>query len=245
MTWSILAASVWTEQGGPPEPELLPPDLRSRVGRLTRLAAHVLGDLKQRSTFDLRRVPLVLGTARGDVASASRCVANAGIETEPFALEQPGLAELPAALDAAGGRDGASLVVSAGGQTVPMALLEAQLQTDAEHPDAVVVFVEDATPSGLLVDAHGALAVALHLRSGRHDHAPEVGRPRWQARPPAPSKLPAALACNPCAPALWLAEVRSAGVLRLDARAIPSAYAWCVTVSGPTGVSFTRGRLRG
>lgn len=59
----VLAAAWWDAHAGPPNAELLPRAERIAASFSTRILAHVLGQLSQRSTVPLHSLPWVMGSA--------------------------------------------------------------------------------------------------------------------------------------------------------------------------------------
>lgn len=115
----VRAAAWWDAEAGPPRAELLPRAERLAAGFSTRILAHVLGGVAERSPVPLSDVPWVLGSAIGHVP---------GPELRRALMPSRGLA-----------------LVHAGAATVAMALVEA-LGRLVEHEVVLVAFVQDATP---------------------------------------------------------------------------------------------------
>jgi hypothetical protein len=135
----VLAAAWWDAETGPPRAELLPRAERLAAGFSTRILAHVLGEVAERSPVPLSGLPWVLGS--------------------PDATHEPPPGpELRRALAPTLG----VALVHAGQATVAMALLEA-LGCLVEHEAVLVAFVADAAPPH-----HEALAVALLLSRLAH-----------------------------------------------------------------------------
>lgn len=131
----VSAAAWWDADAGPPRAELLSRDDRLAASFTTRILAHVLEHVAERSPVPLHTLPWVVGSA---VASC-----------EP----PPPSAELRRALTPSHGLG----CVHAGPATVAMTLLEA-LGCLIDHEAVLVAFVQDATSPH-----HEALASALLL----------------------------------------------------------------------------------
>ncbi len=121
MTTRVLvhAAAWWDAETGSPRAELLPRTERLAASFSTRILAHVLGGVAERSRVPLSDVPWVLGSA---------CSHAPGPELRRTLEPSRGVA-----------------LVHAGPATVAMALVEA-LGRLVEHDAVLVAFVQDATP---------------------------------------------------------------------------------------------------
>lgn len=115
----VRAAACWDAESGPPKAELLPRAERLVASFSTRILAHVLGAVAERSPVSLPDVPWVLGSPRSPAL---------GPELRRTIQPTRGLA-----------------LVHAGPATVAMALIEA-LGRLVEHDEVLVAFVQDATP---------------------------------------------------------------------------------------------------
>lgn len=131
----VHAAAWWDADAGPPCADLLPRDQRLGASFSTRMLAHVLDHVGQRSAMPLHHMPWVLGSP------------EAAPELEPHGPTLHRALGLPLGL----------ACVHAGPATVAMTLLEALGQL-ADHPAVLVAFVRDATPPH-----HEAIASALLL----------------------------------------------------------------------------------
>ncbi len=143
----VLAAAWWDADEGPPSAELLPRAERIAAGFSTRILAHVLGQISQRSPVPPHALPWVLGLPDGPYES-------------PLS---PPLREIVAPGHCFG-------LVHAGPAAVAMALFEA-LGLLTEHEAVLVVFAHDAAPprfheplaAGLLLSRTQAQSSALTL----------------------------------------------------------------------------------
>jgi hypothetical protein len=115
----VHAAAGWEAEAGPPQAELLPRAERLAASFSTRILAHVLGGVAERSRVPLSDVPWVLGSASSHAP---------GPELRRTLQPSRGVA-----------------LVHAGPATVAMALVEA-LGRLVEHEAVLVAFVQDATP---------------------------------------------------------------------------------------------------
>ncbi len=116
----VAAAAWWDADAGPPRAELLPRAERLAASFSTRILAHVLGQVAERSTVPLGQVSWVVGS--------------------PFVPHDPA-PELRRALELTG----RLALVHAGPATVAMTLVEA-LGGLVEHEFVLAAFVQDATP---------------------------------------------------------------------------------------------------
>jgi len=115
----VHAAAWWDAEVGPPKAELLSRAERLAASFSTRILAHVLGGVAERSLVPLSDVPWVLGSALSHAL---------GPELVRTLAPSRGLA-----------------LVHAGPATVAMALVEA-LGRLVEHEAVLLAFVADATP---------------------------------------------------------------------------------------------------
>lgn len=147
----VHVAAWWDADAGPPEAAILPRAERLAARFSTRILAHVLGRVAERSPVPLPDVPWVLGLP-------------------DTALHEPA----PELRRALGPSRGLALV-HAGPATVAMAVVEA-LGGLVEHEAVLLAFVQDATPPH-----HEPLAVALLLMRSpafaRQQHSAVEGPP--------------------------------------------------------------------
>lgn len=132
----VLGAAWWDADVGPPSAESLPRAERIAASFSTRIFAHVLDQLAQRSAVPLEALPWVLGSI-----DAPPEPPRAGSRLRRVLAPTRG-----------------SSLVHAGAATVAMSLLEA-LGMLVEHEVVLVGFVHDAAPP----HSHEPLAVALLL----------------------------------------------------------------------------------
>jgi hypothetical protein len=245
MTRAVYARAVatWLGESGPPRAELVPPLLRRRTSTLTRMVAHVLAELGERGGVDLANVPVVHGTALGEIATTvelldAMFVGDGALSPTRFTGSVHNTAA--GVMSIALGNRSASTTVSAGARTTAMCLVEAFAQLAAGESEVVLVVADEPVPAPLdALAPWGGLAVAIHLA-----RAPTRGQGGAKLvdlglrRPaPAPARVPASVADNPVAPALALARALEAAqddVVALERVADPRTPAWCVTVEPPS-----------
>ncbi len=212
----VRGVAVWLDEDGSPPATLLGPTLRRRASRLSRMAAHVLGELAERHAIDLAAVAVVIATAYGEMETTDALLTmmhegEGLLSPARFATSVHNTAG--GLISIATGARGLSTTVSAGDETVPMGLLEAMtLLGEGTAPVALVVADEGLPPT--LREApggglYGGLAAALLL--DRAGEGPRLRRLRRAVEAPALPPLPASVAANPCAPVLALTRGLDAG----------------------------------
>jgi hypothetical protein len=241
MTRSVYARAVatWLAENGPPRAELVPPLLRRRTSTLTRMVAHVMAELGERGGVDLANVPVVQGTALGEIATTvelldSMFTGDGALSPTRFTGSVHNTAA--GVMSIAMGNRSASTTVSAGARTTAMCLVEAFALLAAGENELVVVVADEPVPVPLdALAPWGGLAVAIHL--ARVPARGQVGAKLVDLglrRPaPAPMRVPASVAGNPAAPALALAQALAAAqdeIIALEWGNDPRTPAWCVTV---------------
>jgi len=214
--------------------ELLPPALRRRASSLSRMAAAVAGQAAHQASVDLSRVPLILGSAYGEIAAAVEMMREFG---GPTALPSPtrfhnSVHNAAAAyLSIATGNRGFTNALSAGTATPAMAVLEAVALLEAIGGDALLVLL-DEPPPGPFESAQpypsAAAAFCLSYRPGTMTLA-VMSEARRGSAPPA--DLPDGLERHPCAGAFALLAAvtsRRSATVSLGADGVG---AWLVDVS--------------
>jgi len=212
--------SAWLE--GAPRPaaaaapaELLPPALRRRATGLARMAAEVAGQAARPGALDLAAVPVVLGSAYGEIATAVEMMRSF---REGEGMPSPtrfhnSVHNTPAAyLSIATGNRSFSTALAAGRDTTAMALLEASALLEERGGDALLVLLDEPAPAPFgPARSYPPAAVAFHLsvepgavaRARLSDLRPGGG--------PGP-ELPGGLADHPCAGGFRLAAAVARGL---------------------------------
>ena len=190
-----------------PSGDLLTPVLRRRASSLARMAAAVAGQAAQQARLDLSRIPLVLGSAYGEIVAAVEMMREFG---GPTGLPSPtrfhnSVHNAPAAyLSIATGNHGFNTAVAAGSATPAATMLEAMALLGAHGDDVLLVVLDEPPPEPFArAEPFPAAAVAICLSTSPGPHAlAAVSEPR---RGPAPwAGLPEGLAFHPCAGAFAL-----------------------------------------
>ena len=190
-----------------PSGELLPPVLRRRASSLARMAAAVAGQAAQQAGLDLSRVPLVLGSAYGEIVAAVEMMREFDGPTglpSPTRFHNSVHNASAAYLSIATGNHGFNTALAAGRATPAATLLEAMALLGEYGGDALVVMLDEPPPEPFaLADPYPAAAIAFCLSTSPGPRAlAAVSEPR---RGPAPSvELPDGLAFHPCAGAFAL-----------------------------------------
>jgi hypothetical protein len=236
----VIAYSSWTADAGAPSAVLIPPQRRRSVGLLTRMAAHVLGELVDRTGTDASTLATVYATRYAEIGMMRASLSMAhGAERGPAPGYVPGVHDAAAGpIAVATGCRAATTTITAGPRTVAMALLEASAMLDRVAEEVAVVFVEEAVPEPFMTaGGYDGLAAAVLLR--KTDDAPWCLE-NFALRPFAPDGrfgVPASVADNPCSPALTLVSAmraRRPGPVVLEAGTGDARRArWCVDVRSP------------
>jgi hypothetical protein len=234
----VIAVSSWTADAGPPVASLIPERARSGASLLTRMAAHVLGDVLDQTRVDASNLAVVHATRHGEIGATLEL--SAGHEEQGGASSPERLAAClydtaAAGISFATRNTGFTTTVAAGSRTVAMGLLEAISVLDQLAEQVALVVLEEAMPGPLTSGAgYDGLAVAMLLR--RTDAAP------WTLDGLGPRMIasgvrrgvPAAVAANPCSSALALVaamhEGRYGPVVLESTNDGPGRTRWCVDV---------------
>ena len=190
-----------------PSGDLLPPVLRRRASSLARMAAAVAGQAARQASLDLSKVPLVLGSAYGEIVAAVEMMREFGGPTglpSPTRFHNSVHNASAAYLSIATGNHGFNTAVAAGRATPAATLLEAMALLGEYGGDALVVVLDEPPPEPFArAEPYPAAAVAICLSTSPGAHAlAAVSEPR---RGPAPgAELPDGLAFHPCAGAFAL-----------------------------------------
>ena len=190
-----------------PSGDLLPPVLRRRASSLARMAAAVVGQAANQAGLDLARVPLVLGSAHGEIVAAVEMMREFGGTTglpSPTRFHNSVHNASAAYLSIATGNHGFNTAVAAGRATPAATLLEAMALLREHGGDALLIVIDEPPPEPFApANPYPAAAVAICLStSPGPDVLAAVSLPR---RGPAPcADLPEGLAFHPCAGAFAL-----------------------------------------
>jgi hypothetical protein len=210
----LAGAAADPAPAGAPALEVLPAALRRRATPLARLVAEAAARAAAAAGADLATLPVVLGSAFGEIAIAVEMMASF---REPGGLPSPtkfhnSVHNAAAAyLGIAAQNRGFATALAAGAETPAVALLEAATLLRAGAPRVLVVVADEPVPAPFARPAPWAAAAAAFVV------AAEAG-PRARARlsslrrgeaPAAP--LPPALAAHPCAGGFALAAALAAG----------------------------------
>jgi hypothetical protein len=202
-TWSQRQVTPGAEA---PRAELLPPMLRRRTSLLTRMAAEVAEQAIKAGELDARAVPVIYGSVYGEIRTTVDILAGM---LDPAAPMSPTKFHNSVHNTAAGyvsiasqNRSG-NAALTAGAATVAMGVLECAGLVAQTGAPALLVIAEEALPEPLAAGrTYGPLAAAFALAPGHMS-----GRTcRLEQGEAAAVALPAALAANPCAPALALVD---------------------------------------
>jgi hypothetical protein len=207
-----LAGWPWGERTGSGEqaPDLLPAALRRRVTPLTNAVARAVSQAVQGSGCDLARVPLVFGSAYGEVAAAIEMMPsfrNAEGLPSPTRFHNSVHNTSVAYLSIATVQRGFSTALAAGTGTPAAALIEAWALLSERGGEVLVVLADEPPPAPFApANPYPLAAVALRLsldaRPGRRARLT-----RLRAAPPAQRPdLPGGLTAHPCAGAFALLE---------------------------------------
>jgi hypothetical protein len=238
-TVGVVAQSAWTADIGAPRAELIPARWRGRTGLRARIAAHVLGELLEGARVDGSRLPIVYGSAHGEIGALAEMLAalHDGDRQRAHARFAGSLHGIVASHLCVATRNlGFCTTVTAGPRTVAMGLLEAIAALGVVADEIAVLFVEEAAPEPLVATSrYDALGAGVVLRAG--SDAPRLLHDLSLRPSPSPSAtMPAPVARNPCSPALALVSALS-GVAQgpvvleqVEADAGERRSRWCVDV---------------
>jgi hypothetical protein len=196
----------------PPAP-LLSGALRRRAGRLSRIAAEVVGQAARAGGADLAATRAVYGSVWGELTAAVEMMRSF---PQGEGLPSPttfhnSVHNTPAGyVSISAGSHAFAAALSAGPETSAVALLEALCRLDEAGGDVLMVLLDEPVPEPFGgANAFLPAGVALHLRAGRHDGALAFLR---DLAPGAgePLPLPRGLDAHPCRGGFALA----AGVVR-------------------------------
>ncbi len=190
-----------------PSGDLLPPVLRRRASSLARMAAAVAGQAARQASVNLSRVPLVLGSAYGEIVAAVEMMREFGGPTglpSPTRFHNSVHNASAAYLSIATGNHGFNTAVAAGRATPAATLLEAMALLGEYGGDALLVVLDEPPPEPFArAEPYPAAAVAICLSTSPGPRAlAAVSVPRRGSAPVA--ELPDGLASHPCAGAFAL-----------------------------------------
>ncbi len=150
--------------------DLLPPALRRRASSLARMVAAAAGQAARQAGVDFAQVPLILGSAYGEIVAAVEMMGEFGGPTSlpsPTRFHNSVHNAAVAYLSIATGNRGFSTALAAGRATPAVAVLEALALFGECGGDALLVLVDEAPPEPFgLARAYPAAAAALLLSSG-------------------------------------------------------------------------------
>jgi len=188
--------------------------LRRRASSLTRMVAEVAAQAVDQAGVDLAGVPLVLGSALGEIACATEIVASfrdeGGLPSPTKFHNSVHNTAVGYLSIAAGNRLGAT-AVAAGPDTAAMALLEAALQLAECGGVALLLLADEALPGPLQGwGTYRSAAVAL-LLTAEPTARSRARLERLRRAPADPPAVPPEWRAHPCAGGLALAAAVEAG----------------------------------
>jgi Beta-ketoacyl synthase, N-terminal domain len=206
---------------GEPPAVLLAASLRRRASALTRMIAEVATQAAEQAAVDLARVPLVMGSALGELRCATDIIASFRDEgglPSPTKFHNSVHNTAVGYLSMATGNRLGATAVAAGPDTVAVALIEAAMLVQERGGAALLLLADEEVPAALQrFGTYGSAAVAFCLSA---EPTPRTrtrleGLRRDRARPPI---LPGRWQGHPCSGGLALAaaiENRQPGPLTL------------------------------
>ena len=201
-----------TDSGEPSE--VLPAALRRRASPLTRMAATVAAQAARQAGLDLARVPLVLGSAYGEIVAAAEMIRSFGEDEglpSPTRFHNSVHNTAAAYLSMATGNRGFSTALAAGSATPAAVVLEALAWLRSRGGEALLVLLDELPPAPFdLAHPYPTAAVALHVSAEptRGTLAVVSGLRRGIASRP---DLPGGLGAHPCAGAFAMAAAVARG----------------------------------
>jgi hypothetical protein len=214
-----------------PAAALLPERLARRASMLTRIAAEVLEQVCPGAR--LSDVATVYATAYGETQTLGAILDSMATDgsCSPARFHQSVQNTAAGLLSIANGNRGFSTTISAGADTVAMALLECfgVLQQESE---VIAVFAEEPPPAPFAQSGFAAAGAALRLSREPTPGAQRVSLRRAEAEPP--FQLPGEFANNPITVSLSLAEalhLRRSGTFALS----PAPGGWAVEIGVTAG----------
>ncbi len=214
--------------------DLLPPALRRRASSLARMAVAVAGQAAHQAGVDLSSVPLILGSAYGEIVAAVEMMGEFGGATalpSPIRFHNSVHNAAAAYLSIASGNHGFSTALAAGAATPVAAVLEAVALLGERGGDALLVLLDEPPPAPFeraVPYPAAAAAFCLSSRPGPRTLA-ALSEPRRGSTPRA--DLPDGLERHPCAGAFALLAAvtsRRSATVSLGADGVG---AWLVDVS--------------
>jgi hypothetical protein len=228
-SWRDRAEGRRREGMNDPPCEAVPSRLLRGTSVVTRASIEALAQAAKEGGADLARVPTVFGSELGEVQTAVALLAQIRAEGVPSPMRFKNSVHNAASGTAsiAWGNTSFSTALSAGGDLVAMALLEAWAYLDEHGGDVVVALAEEEIPAPL--PTHGSyrpVAFGFHLGVEARSGAARLDALRVDATVP----LASAAHGSACAPAFGLLDAitgRRAGTVSLSRDA---ASPWCVDV---------------
>jgi len=225
--------AVWASR-----PEVLPAPLRRRASPLSTMVADVAGRAAAQAGASLSTLPLVLGSAYGELGIAVQILAELH---QGEGLPSPtrfhnSVHNAPAGyLSIAAGNRGFSTALAAGWETPAASLLEALALLSTRGGEVLVVLADEPPPAPF-APAHPYLpaAAALHLSAepGPRTRARLQRLRREEAGLP---RVPVELAGHPCAGALALAAAVALGTRGAVPLGPAGAHGWVVDLDAAAG----------
>lgn len=188
--------------------------LRRRASALTRMVAEVAAQAVDQCGADLSGVPLVLGSALGEIVSATEIISSfreeGGLPSPTKFHNSVHNTAVGYLSIAAGNRRGAT-AVAAGPATAAMALLEAAMRLAEDGGAALLLLADEALPEPLRGwGAYQSGAVAFLLTAERTVHT-RARLERLRRAPADSPNVPPEWREHPCAGGLALAAAIEAG----------------------------------
>ena len=215
-----------------PPAEVLPPMLRRRASFLARLTGEVAAQAAREARADLAAVPVVFGSAHGEVATAVEMMRSfregEGLPS-PTRFHNSVHNAAAAYLSIAAGSHGFSTAIAAGKETPAAALVEAGALLAERGGEVLVVLADEPAPEPFTAAADhppAGLALLLSAEPRAGARARLSGLRRTAGVSP---EVPGALGRHPCSGAFALVAAVAGGVRG----AVPIAPGWIVEVDQP------------
>lgn len=236
-TIGVAAFTSWTADDGALRADLIPVRQRRRTSLVTRMAAHVLGEMLERTGVAPSSLATVYATAQGEIGVTVELLSMMHEDDGALSpLRFSGSVYNAAAgqLSIATQNRTFSTTITAGPRTVAMGLLEAVAALGQVADRVALIVAEEAVPSALEPGlGYDGLAAAL-LLCCHETTAWVLDAPVLRSESPPSAGVPVSVAGNPCAPALALVSALRSGEKKrvvLESGDRPERRArWCVDV---------------